>query len=87
MMRTNQGIRNPYLRSLAAREAMGWRQVYARSKGHPAGMTRDELWSCIHAAREAIGRVDLHLRRHPDALLAGDVTPLADYPASFAGHV
>jgi len=83
---TNRAIHNPYLRALVAREIVGYRSLYARCKLSPRPMTHSELDCMISAALGLAGRVDLHLRRYPVAVVAGDTAPLADYPGRFAGH-
>jgi hypothetical protein len=81
-VRTNRAIHNPYLRALAAREIVGWRAVYAKSET----MTRFTLIAKIGALIGMAGRIDLHLRRYPAAVVAGNTAPLADYAGGFAGH-
>ena len=77
---TNQYLTNPYLRSLLAHELMGIRVV---SRICPLMIDREER---MIEAYSLMGRMQTHLTRHGAALLAGDPTPLRDYPASFAGH-
>ena len=84
-MNTNTEVKNKYLRSLLARELLGYR------KSHWGCMRigLDDRKSYVtkkQTCRRSFGRVDLHLRLYPEAVMAGDPTPLEKYPASFAGH-
>ena len=77
---TNQYLTNPYLRSMLAHELLGIRKLNRRARHCiDAGERRSEAY-------DLMGRMQTHLTRHGAALLAGDPTPLRDYPASFAGH-
>lgn len=83
---TNQEIRNAYLRSLLAHELLGHRKVYWRTVNAGQEYEIGTYYYVKHVCRCAFGRVDLHLRLYPEAVMAGDPTPLEKYPASFAGH-
>lgn len=90
-MRTNPQIRNPYIRGLAARELLGYRKSYWRTINFQSPALdlqwyRARYTAKILAAINAFARVDLHLRRHGEALVSGNTEPLKGYPAGFAGH-
>lgn len=82
---TNPEVKNPYLRALLARELLGYRRSHWTMQHF--GLTDGREYVIRkYVFRNSFGRVDLHLHRHGAALVAGDVTPLNNYPASFAGH-
>lgn len=84
---TNESIKNPYLRGLLARELLGYRKTYWTAARRNAGFDPKPTYLNKRVAcRRSFACVDLHLRRHHEALVWGDPSPLADYPAGFAGH-
>jgi len=83
---TNEHIKNKYIRGLLARELMGHRTVYWRSKQGDNPMTEKEYRRIKRIVSNSFSRVDLHLRRYPGAIESEDVSKLAVYKG-FAGHV
>ena len=83
---TNEHIKNKYIRGLLARELMGYRTVYWRSKQGDRPMTEKEYKRTKRIVSNSFSRVDLHLRRYPGAIETEDVSKLESYKG-FAGHV
>lgn len=83
---TNEHIKNKYIRGLLARELMGHRTVYWRSKQGDNPMTEKEYRRIKRIVSNSFSRVDLHLRKYPGAIESEDVSKLAVYKG-FAGHV
>ena len=83
---TNEHIKNKYIRGLLARELMGHRTVYWRSKAGDNPMGKKEYRAVYRAVCNAFSRVDLHLRRYPGAIESEDVSKLEKYKG-FAGHI
>lgn len=83
---TNEHIKNKYIRGLLARELMGHRTVYWRSKQGDHPMTEKEYQRTKRIVSNSFSRVDLHLRRYPGAIESEDVSKLVKYKG-FAGHV
>lgn len=83
---TNEHIKNKYIRGLLARELMGHRTAYWRSKQGCNPMTEKEYRRTKRIVSNSFSRVDLHLRRYPGAIESEDVSKLGTYKG-FAGHV
>lgn len=83
---TNEHIKNKYIRGLLARELMGHRTVYWRSKHGDNPMTEKEYKRTKRIVSNSFSRVDLHLRKYPGAIESEDVSKLGSYKG-FAGHV
>jgi hypothetical protein len=83
---TNEHIKNKYIRGLLARELMGHRKVFWRSKQGDNPMTEKEYRRTKRIVSNSFSRVDLHLRRYPGAIESEDVSKLSVYKG-FAGHV
>lgn len=83
---TNEEIHSRYIRSLMAREIVGYRKSWQRSAQAGFPVPEQQKIVMLRAMRNSFGRIDLHFRRHHDAFVADDPTPLMKYPPGFAGH-
>jgi hypothetical protein len=84
---THPTIKNPYVRCLLAHEILGLRKAYWRSNRSGCPFSRDTLTKYLIATDSSYTHMAYHFQADSTALLSGDPSPLALYPAmSFAGH-